>query len=452
MPTTLVKPGNVHFLVMEFVDGKDLSAMVKKNGPFPVNKAVNYILQAARGIGVRSLRRCHPPRHKARQPSLGQEGCRQDSRHGTRSHRVGWWPCPGRIDRHWHGDGYRRLHGPEQALNTKHADARADIYSLGISLYYLIAGRAAYGGDSLMEKLVAHREQPIPSLQEAQTTVPKQLDAVFKKMVAKKIEDRYQTMTEVVAALERLGYGGSGTSNLGDLASTIDLSSADKKKLAKTKKKPLGSITEVVASEKTKYFFAKIIGGAFGTIIAPILVFYLIRHLEKQEQPANPPAATVPAAVAQPVAVAKPADPDRAVAEWVLSKHGSVRLDSSGGEYVRQASALPTQRFVVQAVTLSRATVASDKADVISDTDLAQLLPLKEVQTLNVSEQPDITEEGLATISKITSLTTILLNGTSVTDQGLSDLRSLPNLTKLHIIRRGYPLRSDQRGRSSAHC
>ena len=40
----------VHFLVMEYVEGKDLSAMVKKNGPFPVNKAVNYILQAARGL------------------------------------------------------------------------------------------------------------------------------------------------------------------------------------------------------------------------------------------------------------------------------------------------------------------------------------------------------------------------------------------------------------------
>ena len=57
-----------------------------------------------------------------------------------------------------------------------------------------------------MEKLLAHREQPIPSLQDTQTTVSKQLDAVFKKMVAKRIEDRYQTMSEVVEALEGLGY------------------------------------------------------------------------------------------------------------------------------------------------------------------------------------------------------------------------------------------------------
>ncbi len=152
---------------------------------------------------------------------------------------------------------------------------------------------------------MAHQNQPIPSLQEAQTTVSKQLDAVFKKMVAKRIEDRYQSMSEVVEALERLGFGGSSKVGKGDIASTLDLSSADRKKLlTQAKKKPLGSITEIVASEKSKNLILKLVGGSFGTIIAPILVFYLIRHLDKQERPTNPPAATVPAATGPPVVVA----------------------------------------------------------------------------------------------------------------------------------------------------
>ena len=93
---------------------------------------------------------------------------------------------------------------PEQALSTKHADARADIYSLGCTLYYLLTGKAAYDGDTLMAKLLAHREMPIPALG---ADVPEQVQAVFEKMVAKTVEDRYQTMSEVVAALEPYSSG-----------------------------------------------------------------------------------------------------------------------------------------------------------------------------------------------------------------------------------------------------
>ena len=89
-------------------------------------------------------------------------------------------------------------------MSTHHADARADIYSLGCTLFYLITGKAIYGGETLMAKLLAHREQPIPSLGAA---VPDEVEAVFQKMVAKNVEDRYQTMSEVVADLEKCASG-----------------------------------------------------------------------------------------------------------------------------------------------------------------------------------------------------------------------------------------------------
>ncbi|HWA97848.1 MAG TPA: family 16 glycoside hydrolase, partial [Pirellulales bacterium] len=200
----------VHFLVMEYVEGQDLSATVKKHGPLPVAKALEYIRQAAAGLayahGEGIIHRDIKPANllvdkKGTVKILDMGLARIDSPGGEASELTGTGAVMGTVD----------YMAPEQALNTKHADQRADIYSLGISLYYLLAGKCAYGGDTLMEKLLAHREQPIPSLKALQPGVPEALDGVFQKMVAKKIDERYQTMTDALAALEQCAAGLSGS-------------------------------------------------------------------------------------------------------------------------------------------------------------------------------------------------------------------------------------------------
>lgn len=193
--------GGTHFLVMEYVEGDDLSNTVKKNGPLSIDKAVNYITQAARGLEFAHQRGVIHRDIKPANMLLDAEEnvkildmglARFESDAANEAELTSTGQVMGTVD----------YMAPEQALSTKQADHRSDIYSLGISLWFLLTGRAAYGGDSLMARMLAHREQPIPSLLTTRNDAPKQLDAVFAKMIAKNAKDRYQSMGEVVAALE----------------------------------------------------------------------------------------------------------------------------------------------------------------------------------------------------------------------------------------------------------
>jgi two-component system chemotaxis response regulator CheY len=96
---------------------------------------------------------------------------------------------------------------PEQTLGLPTVDRRADVYSLGCTLFYLLVGRPPYQGQTLMATLLEHREGPIPSLAAERTDVPPALDQVFQRMVAKKPEDRFDSMDEVVRALEAVAQG-----------------------------------------------------------------------------------------------------------------------------------------------------------------------------------------------------------------------------------------------------
>ncbi|MGI8977703.1 MAG: serine/threonine-protein kinase [Pirellulaceae bacterium] len=206
--------GGDHFLVMEFVDGSDLSALVKKDGPLPVDKAVNYILQAARGLEAAHAEGIVHRDIKPANLLLDKKGI-------VKILDMGVARLSGDVDAPTQAEltstgvvmGTVDYMAPEQALNTKTADARADIYSLGCSLFYLLTGRATFGGDSLVAKLLAHREQPIPVLTEARPEVPEAVAAVFSKMLAKKTEERYQSMSEVIADLEPCGAAQESSNN-----------------------------------------------------------------------------------------------------------------------------------------------------------------------------------------------------------------------------------------------
>jgi formylglycine-generating enzyme required for sulfatase activity/serine/threonine protein kinase len=193
----------VHYLIMEYVEGKDLAAIVREKGPLPVAQAVDCVLQAARGLQYAHKQGIVHRDIKPANLLLDKEGT-------VKILDMGLARVVGLVDQ---GDkdpltasgqimGTCDYMAPEQAMDTHHADARADIYSLGCTLYRLVAGEAMYQGETLMQILLAHQQAAVPSLCKNRSGVPPQLDAVFQKMVAKKPEDRYQLMSDVTGALE----------------------------------------------------------------------------------------------------------------------------------------------------------------------------------------------------------------------------------------------------------
>src|SRR5262249_20068686 len=93
---------------------------------------------------------------------------------------------------------------PEQAADTQRADARADVYGLGCTLFYLLTGKAPFEGKTPLETVLAHREQPIRSLASVRSDVSPAVEAVFRKMVARNPESRYPSRTAVCAHLDRV--------------------------------------------------------------------------------------------------------------------------------------------------------------------------------------------------------------------------------------------------------
>jgi serine/threonine protein kinase len=197
----------LHFLVMEYVEGTDLASLVQSKGPLPADLAIDYLLQAAKGLEYAHSQKII---HRDIKPSnlfLDETGVVKILDMGlARIEETPDWSdktADGALTRDGAVMGTVDYMSPEQGLNTKNADVRSDIYSLGCTLYWLLVGKPMYEGDSLMEKLLAHREKPIPSLLQVRKDIPASLDALFRKMVSKQPERRHQDMSGVVADLEK---------------------------------------------------------------------------------------------------------------------------------------------------------------------------------------------------------------------------------------------------------
>ena len=195
----------LHYMVMEYCEGKDLAALISQQGTLGLKDAVDYITQAARGLqyaheqGVihRDIKPGNLLVDKSKKVKVVDMGlARLQSL--NEEEKVPMLTATNAIM------GTFDFMSPEQGLSTRQADARSDIYSLGASLYFLLTGKVMYEGETAFAKLIAHREKPVPKLKLTRPDIPDALETIYQKMVAKNVEDRYQTISEIIIDLASL--------------------------------------------------------------------------------------------------------------------------------------------------------------------------------------------------------------------------------------------------------
>jgi putative intracellular protease/amidase/predicted Ser/Thr protein kinase len=208
--------GNLHFLVMEYIPGASLAKVVEGQGPLPVADACKYIRQAALGLQHAWEQGMVHRDIKPQNLMLAEDGRVRILDFGLArlSAEQASAPEPGEVPSvKGPADpvtgagvvlGTPDYIAPEQTLDSRGADIRADIYSLGCTLYFLLAGQAPFAQGSVTQKVAAHRERTPRPLSVVRPDVSPKLARIVERMMAKDPGARFQTPGEVAAALEPL--------------------------------------------------------------------------------------------------------------------------------------------------------------------------------------------------------------------------------------------------------
>ena len=192
--------GSMHLLVMEYVEGTSLAELVSKKGPLSVPYACHYVRQAALGLqhafeqgmvhrDIKPQNLMVNARGQVKVLDFGLARMRSARKAGGGLTQVDAFM------------GTPEYVSPEQATDARSADTRADIYSLGCTLFFLLTGRPPFQEDTLVKLVLAQIEKEPPSLRDVRPEVPAELSAVVARMLAKDPARRFQKPIEVADAL-----------------------------------------------------------------------------------------------------------------------------------------------------------------------------------------------------------------------------------------------------------
>ncbi|MBL8825737.1 MAG: serine/threonine protein kinase [Planctomycetaceae bacterium] len=195
---------NVHYFVMEYVQGRDLQATVKQRGPLPYAEAAEFIRQAALGLEhahqVGMVHRDIKPANllidlkgTVRILDMGLARFDEPEKDNEKASLT--------VTHEENVLGTADYLAPEQAINSHSVDARADIYSLGCTLYYLLTGRPPFPEGTITQRLLKHQTAEPAPIVKTRPDAPQEIVDICRKMMAKKPENRFQTTGDVATAL-----------------------------------------------------------------------------------------------------------------------------------------------------------------------------------------------------------------------------------------------------------
>lgn len=194
---------DIHFLVMEYVEGRNIEQIVKEQGPLDYVSAVDYIRQAADGLG-------HAHHSGMVHRDVKPGNLLIDSSGVVKLLDLGLARFFSTSDEESltikHDEkvlGTADYLAPEQAVDSHQVDARADVYSLGCTMYFALTGHPPFTDGTLVQRLLAHQTKSPPSVRYERPDIDDALLEILDKMMSKKAADRYQTAADVSEALAR---------------------------------------------------------------------------------------------------------------------------------------------------------------------------------------------------------------------------------------------------------
>jgi hypothetical protein len=202
--------GGHHFIVMQFVEGESLSDRIKKQGPFSPGEAMKITLAAAHGIAAAHKKGIVHRDIKPANILLSPDGTVKVADMGlakiiSTAEDSGQTQAGAVL-------GTPDYMPPEQAEDARSADARNDIYSLGCTLYHMLIGMPPFSGKSSWAIIQKHMNEPVTPPKKIRADIPQAVSDLVVRMMAKKREERPQSMAEVIAELERLSSEGGDRS------------------------------------------------------------------------------------------------------------------------------------------------------------------------------------------------------------------------------------------------